>query len=702
MRKGIPHPTASDTPSVDVSTRRRGRSQASRLLRSPGRGPQRFQGADNDDATVADFRNLLHYSSAGICLLSFATPVACDTNEWSFTDALYAASSKCLQTNASFARSRSTKSPEELLGQDLNTLFPETLGYREMFQTWHNHHLSREGFECRVTDPTGKFKHLQVACYGQITGKVLERVWIVTRESTKKLQPNRTSTTSEQHLTNLLNQPGVMFMRAYPDGAVSFFTEEARKALGIDPHATHTVDTILGPRCHPSDRPHLESLIYHRHSRALTPARATVRLINEHRGLRTYSLYQLPSCVGDVVNFYDIIAVEPPIVVAKPAPFLASGFAHDANNHLLIASANVEAAERLLGESHPALTPLKAALSAITQTSEIYSQARRLEYGITPHVADIDLAQEFQEIIAQCAPLLSDKITLSTPLSCGEIFVRVDPTHLRQILTNLILNAREALQEHGAITLSATRKGKDPAQRCPIHGHEIVCVSVSDNGPGIDLPILETIFTPFFSTKSSSTPRGLGLAMVKTLVERNNGEVSATSAHGIGTTFTLCLPAASSAGRVDESSAPLSAAPSRPLTLLVADDEADVRDIFQGALTARGHRPTVCESGLELVKALKAKRTHFDAIIVDDGMPGSSSGELIRTIRETHPQMPIVVVSGDPMAIHRIAVEGLRTSFLAKPFTFERLYSHVETAAGPNISQAPTVTLRRRAKVPNE
>lgn len=702
MRKERPHTTASDTPSEDGNASRRGRSQASRLIRSSVRGSQRLQSSGNDDATLSDFRNLLHHSSAEICLLSFSTPIPCDINKWSFIEALYATPSKCLQTNVTFARARSAGEPEELLGHDLKNLFPEPLGYREMFQAWHNHHLSRDGFECDLNDRTGTSRHLQVACYGTIVGKGLERVWIVTREITKKPHPSRASTTTDHHLRDLLNQPGVMFMRAYPDGTVSLLTEEAGRGLGIDPHAAHTVDTILSPRCHPRDRADLDALSFQRHARAITPARATVRLITEHRGLRTYSIYQLPHHTGDVVTFYDIIAVESPVVGANPPPFLASGFAHDANNHLLIASANVESAERLLGEGHTALAPLKAALAAIIQSSEIYSQARQVAYGITPHPTVIDMAQEFNEIIAQCAPLLSHTITLSTALSRGDIFVHVDPTHLRQILTNLILNAREAMRDHGAITLSATRKGKDPAQRCPIHGHEIVCVSVSDNGPGIDPSLLERICTPFVSTKTSSIPRGLGLAMVKTLVERNNGEVSATSAHGIGTTFTVCLPSASQGANTRTEGTPLSSPPSRPLKLLVADDDADVRDIFQGALTARGHHPSICDSGSSLLHTLKKTRARFDAVIVDDGMPGTTGGELIRAIREADPEIPILVVSGDPMAIHRLNRKDARTSFLAKPFTLEKLYSQVEAAVRYNLSNGPIVALRQRTIVPTE
>ena len=699
MRKGRPHPTASDTPPVDAPVPRGGRSQASRLLRSSRRGESRFESPLNDDLTLSDFTNLLRHSSASICLVTFASPVPCDTNEWRFVDSLYATPSKCLQANVSFARARAAENPEELLGQDLTSLFPESQGFREMFQAWHNHHLSRDGFESQIADRAGKPTNVHVACYGHIVGNGLHRAWIITREIARKAQPPRTATTSEHHLRSLLNVPGVLFMRTYPDGTVSFCTEETSQSLGIDHGSTQTADTTLGPRCHPSDRQALQSLAYQRHLRSLTPAAVTARLITTNRGLRNYSLRQIPACLGDEILYYDIIAVEPPVVVAKPAPFLASGFAHDANNHLLIASANVQHAERILGAEHPALAPLKAALAAISQTSEIYSQARKLEYGINPEPTDVDVGLVFQEIIAQCQALIPATVKISSPVQPGEIFVRIDTTHLRQILTNLILNAREALTDGGTILLSATPKGKDPAQRCPRYGHEVVCVSVSDNGPGIELPILETIFTPFVSTKTSANPRGLGLAMVKTLVERNNGEVSATSAQGIGTTFTISLPSGMEKDSPNESLPTISPRASRPLTVLVADDEASVREIIQGALIARGHIPTICRNTDSLLTTLKDGKARFDALIVDDGMDASSSVKLVRAIREISPTLPIIVVSGDPIAAHRVVESGAGATFLAKPFTFEKLYAELETATAASISSGPFVARRRRGVV---
>jgi len=696
MRKGTPHPKASDAPSVDAPTPRRGRSQANRLTRSSRRGSDLLNPAVNNDVSLSDFTSLFHFSSASICLISFTTPVSCDTNEWSFADALYATPSKCLQANPSFTRTFQKGNADEVIGQDLKTLFPETLGFREMFQTWHNHHLSRDGFEFQHISRAGKPTSLRVACYGHIVGNGLHRMWIITREATKGASGTRATTTTEHHLRAVLDQPGVLFLRAYPDGTVSFCTEETRRALGIDAHATCTVETILGPRCHPSDRQTFEGLTFQRHLQSPTATRVAFRLITQNRGVRPYSVQQIPARHGDEVAFYDIIAVETPVVVDNPPPFLASGFAHDANNHLLIAGANVQTAERILGQNHAALTPLRAALSAITQASTIYAQGRKLEFGITPVPAIVDIGQEFDEIITQCQPLLSDRITLSTSVRAGVIFVRIDRCHVRQILTNLILNAREALKDTGIITLSATRKGKAPGERCPIHGHEVACVSVSDNGPGIDLPILETIFTPFFSTKPSSTPRGLGLAMVKTLIERNKGELSVTTVQGIGTTFTLCLPSVTASDSDGASLAAPSPQPNRSLSILVADDEPYVRDIFEGALTARGHQTTICQDGSSLLATLKKAERPFDAIIVDDGMPGSSSPELIKSIRQILPEIPIIAVSGDPSVARRIEAGDTRTTFLGKPFTFEKLYAKVETDTETTESTAPIVPPRRK------
>ncbi|MEY4670005.1 MAG: hypothetical protein RL518_2704 [Pseudomonadota bacterium] len=693
MRKGTPHPTASDTPSVDAPAAPSSRDQAKRLLRSKRRGDDQFQTVANDDPTLSDLTSLIRFSSAAISLISFSSPIPCDVDAWTFSNALYTTPSRCLQANLRLARAHAKEVPEELLGCSLVELFPESLGFREMFQVWHHHHLSRDGFEWHTTDSTGKTTTLHVACYGHIVENGLHRLWIITRDISKRVQNSRSMANTERHFRSLLEQPGVLFLRSYEDGTLAFFTEQTREALSIHDDTEHTVDAILAARCHPGDRQTIEQLAFQRHLRSTTPLRTSLRLITEKRGLRSYSIHQLPYQTSNDIHFYDTVAVEQSTEERHPPPFLLSGLTHDANNHLLIASANIQKAERALGEGHPALEPLRAALSALSQTSAIHTQVRQLQDGVTPQPANLDVGEVFQDVITECKAALPTTMRLTTTVEPGAIYVRMDPTHLRQVLANLILNARDAMQGHSSITLSATLKGKDVLDRCTLPCEKVVCISVSDNGPGIELPILETIFKPFVSTKRSSTPRGLGLAMVKDLIERNNGQVSATSAQGIGSTFTLCLPAGTRTAPSGVAIASLAPSIFRPLNVLVADDEAHVRQVFDGALSSRGHLVTLCKDGSSLLEKLTKESHGVDVVIVDDGMPGSSGGELVRAIQRLRSDIPVIVVSGDPLAAMRVHESASSAHFLAKPFTLEQLYATVESLAEQKHIPIPIVPL---------
>jgi two-component system cell cycle sensor histidine kinase/response regulator CckA len=416
--------------------------------------------------------------------------------------------------------------------------------------------------------------------------------------------------------------------------------------------------------------------------------------------VRQYHLNQIPHYTGDDVDHYDIVGLETGNGHPRSPSFLASGLAHDANNHLFIATAHVQNAELSLGEGHPAITSLRAALSAIGQSSEIYNQVRNLEVGIPPECTEIDVGAIFQELRSELRAVTPVNVALTTSVEPGRIYVWADRTHLRQILTNLILNAREAMPRAGNITLSATIRGRDPTIGCPIQESEVVCISVSDNGPGIDRSILQSIFTPFISTKRSREPRGLGLSMVKTLTELNNGQVSVTSAEGIGTTFTLCLPSSSGDSREDLATRP-AAKPIRPLAVLVADDDSTIREVFREALLARGHTPTVCENGQTLLRTLETSPRVFDAVIIDDDMPGTSGPELLKAIHAKRPDMPIIITSGAPLATKRLTDYTRRWRFLPKPCTFEVLYQTVETFVNTIKQTDRLITVRRkRHKVP--
>lgn len=655
-----------------------------------------FHHPHNNDLTLGDLVGLVQASSAGIVFISFPTPISCDVDSRTFADLLYSSPSECLQANQSFARSRSYESPAPLLGKSLETLFPVRLGFKEMFEHWHRHNLTREGFEWHTADSTGRPVTQHVACYGHCANNALHRVWIITRDISAMIQAIRANARNENHFRGLLNQPGMLFLRVYTDGTVSFYTDETQKALGLESVSTQTLEEILSPRCHPEDREALKRLAFKRHQLSMETTRESVRLVGQRAGVRQYLLNQIPHYTGDDVDHYDIVGLETGNGHSLPPSFLASGLAHDANNHLFIAAAHIQNVERSLGEGHPAIASLRAALSAIGQSSEIYNRAHNLEEGITPTFTDIDVGTILGEVASELRAVIPVDIALTTAVKAENIYVRADRTHLRQILTNLVLNAREACGRAGNITLSATVRGRDPSIGCPIQESEVVCISVSDNGPGINRDILPTIFSPFISTKRSRTPRGLGLAMVKTLIERNNGQVSATSAEGIGTTFTLCLPAASGGSRegtVRRTHAPNAA---RPLSVLVADDDATIREVFREALLARGHAATSCENGDTLLTILEDSPRVFDAVIIDDDMPGTSGSELLKAIHAQRPGIPIVITSGDPSAADRLPDDKRPRTFLPKPCTFAVLYETVESLVTTAQPTERLVSLRSK------
>lgn len=694
MRKGFPHSTASESSPSETPLAPQYRGSETRS--EHGHAP--FQHPRNNDLTLGDLVGLVQASSAGIAFISFATPISCDVDSRSFADLLYSSPSECLEANQSFARFRSYESPAPLLGKSLETLFPARLGFKEMFEHWHRHNLSRDGFEWHTADSSGRPVTQHVACYGHRVNNALHRVWIITRDISAMIQAIRANARNENHFRGLLNQPGMLFLRVYTDGTVSFYTEETQKALGLESAATQTLDEILSPRCHPEDREALNRLAFKRHQLSMETTRESVRLVGQRAGVRQYLLNQIPHYTGDDVDHYDIVGLETGNGHSLPPSFLASGLAHDANNHLFIAAAHIQNAERSLGEDHPAIASLRAALSAIGQSSEIYNQARNLEKGITPQFTDMDVGAILGEVASELRAVMPVDIALTTAIQTESIYVRADRTHLRQILTNLILNAREACGRAGNITLSATIRGRDPSIGCPIQESEVVCISVSDNGSGIDREILPTIFTPFISTKRSRTPRGLGLVMVKTLIERNNGQVSATSAEGLGTTFTLCLPAA--LGGLREGTLPRRHAPNavRALSVLVADDDGTIREVFREALLARGHAPTLCENGDTLLRILEDSPRVFDAVIIDDDMPGTSGSELLKVIHSKRPNIPIIITSGDPSAADQLPNDNRPCTFLPKPCTFAVLYQTLETLVATAQPTDRLVTLRRKGR----
>jgi two-component system cell cycle sensor histidine kinase/response regulator CckA len=338
---------------------------------------------------------------------------------------------------------------------------------------------------------------------------------------------------------------------------------------------------------------------------------------------------------------------------------LAGGIAHDFNNLLLIIRSHAWLLRDRLGASEE----LVAIENAAGDAGRIVRQL--LTFGRTQELEpqSVDLNELLTDVESLLAPVIGDDIELVRSAGDRGATVLADPTQLELVIVNLVLNARDALPAGGRLEIAT-----EPALR---NGTRWARLRVSDNGAGIDPEIQDRVFDPFFTTKEEGRGTGLGLAVVHELVDQNGGEIEVWSARGKGTTVSVYLPY-------------LSAPPtrSRPVyedhtsideqvgmeTVLVADDEADVRESLRRSLERYGYRVFTaadCEGALEIAAELKDE---IDVVVTDVVMPTMSGFELGRRLTAIAPDLPVVYISGYPdEAILDAPLPA--PAFLSKPFT---------------------------------
>jgi PAS domain S-box-containing protein len=367
---------------------------------------------------------------------------------------------------------------------------------------------------------------------------------------------------------------------------------------------------------------------------------------------------------------------------------LASGVAHDFNNLLTAILGSAELLARTDADPHrqeEIQTIRRAARDGAAMVRRIleYARARR-----EPHRVAIDLPEVVREAVELTRgrwknAVQARGVTIEVHLDLQPVpEVGGNPSELREMLTNLILNAVDAMPQGGLLTLG-TRLAPRQAADSPAW----VEMTVADTGAGMAPEILDRIFDPFFSTKEGSGV-GLGLAVAHNIVEQHQGTIVVQSSPNQGTIFTVRLPAAS-----EDTARPFSApaggpepvpeaANSRPSSrgarILVVDDEPKLAQLLRSFLELQGHRVWTVTGGAAAV-ALLADQT-FDLLLTDLGMPEMSGWDVAREARRLRPQLPVVLVSGwgaqiDPQ---QVAESGV-AEVIQKPYTFETVHQVIES-----------------------
>jgi PAS domain S-box-containing protein len=457
--------------------------------------------------------------------------------------------------------------------------------------------------------------------------------------------------------------------RHTPDGLCISVSESALAVLGRAPSELlgRSIDELARRRDAPAVR-----AIFRRASAGSGPARVAYRA---RRGggwewLET-SAYRVSDDCGRPVEILSVTrpaaadAEEPGDTSLRALGQMAGGIAHDLNQALGLVVGHADIALQLLGRPEPDLPRVHEAVEAIVAAgrqgadtvSRLLSFARSRESGEPRRV---DLAEMARDVAGLTSPRWKDTpqsegrpIDLTVEAEDGAV-VMGWASSLRELLTNLIFNAVDALPTGGRIAIRVRRRGRD------------VELAVADTGIGMPPRVRARVFEPFFSTKGAHGT-GLGLSQAYAIARRHGGRVAVNSAPGRGTTLVVTLPAAPAGDHPSAESEPV-AAPVRPLRILVVDDEERMTRMASLLLAADGHAVEAVTTGEDALAHLAEQEV--DAVITDlslgRGMNGWAVAERARALR---PSARILLATGwggaiDPAEARALGVDAV----VAKPY----------------------------------
>jgi two-component system cell cycle sensor histidine kinase/response regulator CckA len=360
---------------------------------------------------------------------------------------------------------------------------------------------------------------------------------------------------------------------------------------------------------------------------------------------------------------------------------LAGGIAHDFNNQLAVIIGYTSLLESKLGSDESSRENTQQVLRAADRARTLIRQLLAFSRKQMLRREVVDLNKLLREMQSMLRPLVNENIEIVLKLSPEPQLVEIDQSQFEQVLLNLVVNGRDAMPQGGVLTLTLSHsRVESESKESMIGSGEYVTLQVSDTGCGIEDSIKQRIFEPFFTTKQHKGGTGLGLSTAYGIVTQSGGEISVTSKTGIGSSFTIQLPRLQKARDAPAQATPEDGRDALAATVLLVEDLEDLREITAQILSDRGLRVLQAKDGLEAVEMAR-KHNVIDLVLSDIVMPRLNGPEAVRRIRESHPNIKVIYLSGYADSVITEEDDVL----LAKPITPDALIASIRNSLDKNV-----------------
>ena len=478
-------------------------------------------------------------------------------------------------------------------------------------------------------------------------------------------------------------------------GRWSYIAPQAEKILGYQP-AEWTDFAFWVERIHPEDREAAASYCQH----------------NSAMGKDHVFEYRFQKKNGDFAWVRDVVSVD--MADGRPARLrgvmldltgsrmlenklrqsakmeavgtLAAGVAHDFNNILTSLISFATLVKRRHQDDEVSQDYLQEILDSSRRAAELtrsllaYSRKQQIE--LRPE----DLGKIVEKNQKMLRRIIRENIEIKLELIDIPLPVLADHVQIEQVLMNLASNAQDAMPDGGRLIIAAGRQEKAPPELELAAAGPWAVLTMADNGCGIDPEIQKRIFDPFFTTKEVGRGTGLGLSMVQGIVQQHGGAISLKSLPGQGSTITIFLPLASeqSNGPDEPELSEKAHEKSRKATVLLVEDEEQVRRVLQRVLEQQGHQMLLARDGQEGLALFSQNPDGIDLVLMDVVMPKLNGRETALAMRRIKPDLPIILISGytnDVVNSEDLATEGFH--FIHKPMEPAVLINMVRDILAP-------------------